>query len=68
MDDVVMSVDEGHCQRYGELLADEISDSFQIVVATHDEAWGHDLVREDIVKAGNKEEFSGWSLEDGPRS
>jgi len=66
LDDVVMSVDEGHRQRVADVLADDLSQDFQFLITTHDERWATQLVDSGVVKAENVHAFEGWSPADGP--
>lgn len=66
LDDVVMSVDAEHrkqlCKVLGELFKD-----FQIIIATHDKTWHHQLKAEGIINRKGTVEFLGWHIASGPR-
>lgn len=66
LDDVVMSVDEGHRQRVADVLADDLSRDFQFLITTHDERWATQLVDSGVVEVGNVHAFEGWSPTEGP--
>ncbi len=66
LDDVVMSVDEGHRKRLCDLLVDEFRE-VQFVITTHDRLWASQLRKARVVKKANAVEFYGWSLEAGPQ-
>jgi RNase H-fold protein (predicted Holliday junction resolvase) len=66
LDDVVMSVDEGHRRRVADVLADDLSRDFQFLITTHDERWATQLVDSGVVEAENVHAFEGWSPADGP--
>jgi len=66
LDDVVMSVDAEHRRPLANLLKDEISPNFQILITTHDELWYRHLKTVGVLSHKNTIKFSNWSLEEGP--
>lgn len=67
LDDVVMSVDAEHRRPLANLLKDEISSNFQILITTHDKLWSRHLKTVGVLSPQSTIEFSNWSLEDGPQ-
>lgn len=66
LDDVVMSIDAQHRRQLASLLAEEISENFQLIISTHDELWYRHLKTEGVVRSSNAVTFRSWSLENGP--
>jgi energy-coupling factor transporter ATP-binding protein EcfA2 len=69
LDDVVMSIDQGHRFRIARLLMSEF-DEFQMMVTTHDRIWFKELLASQKM-FGRSADFTGveitnWSLADGP--
>ena len=67
LDDVFMSVDSTHRARIAERLANQFSDQFQFVVATHDQRWAEQLEEAGLVDAENVIGIDDWTLSDGPQ-
>ncbi|GAB7009028.1 AAA family ATPase [Halorubrum trueperi] len=67
LDDVVMSVDAEHRRPLANLLKEEISSNFQILITTHDELWYRHLKTVGVLSRKSTIKFSNWSLEDGPQ-
>ena len=67
LDDVMMSVDAGHRKDVCRLLAEQFTDC-QFVITTHDRTWAKQLRQERVVKAHQVVEFTGWTVEDGPKT
>lgn len=68
LDDVVMSVDAEHRRPLANLLKEEISADFQILITTHDELWYRHLKTVGVLSRKSTIKFSNWSLEDGPQT
>jgi len=68
LDDVVMSVDENHLDRFIALLHDETSSFSQIIITTHYRPW-RDRYRNNRAPAGNVHflELRNWTKENGVR-
>ncbi len=66
LDDVVMSVDNGHRRDVCRLLATSFPDR-QFIITTHDKTWANQLKSEGVVGTGGTIEFYNWSLEMGPQ-
>lgn len=68
LDDVVMSVDEKHLDRFIELLHSEADSFGQIIITTHYRPW-RDRYRNNRAPNGNVHflELRNWSLENGIR-
>ncbi|WP_226007967.1 AAA family ATPase [Natrinema salinisoli] len=66
LDDVVMSVDEGHREQFAKVLQDEFSDHFQFLIATHDETWVNQLVNTSVVDDREVIKFAEWTPDRGP--
>lgn len=67
LDDVVMSVDADHRRPLANLLKDQISSDFQILITTHDKLWSRHLKTVGVLSPQSTIEFSNWSLENGPQ-
>ncbi len=67
LDDVVMSIDAEHRRPLANLLKDEISSDFQLLITTHDELWYRHLKTVGVLSRSNTIKFSNWSLEYGPQ-
>ncbi|MCU4743964.1 AAA family ATPase [Natronoglomus mannanivorans] len=65
LDDVVMSVDEGHREQFAKVLRDEFSDHFQFLIATHDETWVGQLVEMGVVREQEVARFTEWTPDRG---
>ncbi|TQQ79162.1 hypothetical protein EGH24_12270 [Halonotius terrestris] len=64
LDDVMMSIDSGHRSNIANLLAEKVSDDYQILLTTHDKTWNRHL---HLTQEFNKQvRFSKCSLEGGP--
>jgi len=66
LDDVVMSVDYNHRRGVAQVLAKEMGGR-QLIITTHDRVWWRQLRTLGVVSRANSFEFTGWSLEEGPR-
>ncbi|MBK7816424.1 MAG: hypothetical protein IPJ60_02040 [Sphingobacteriaceae bacterium] len=68
LDDVVMSVDENHLDRFISLLHDEAINFGQIIITTHYRPW-RDRYRNNRAPAGNVHflELRGWTMANGIR-
>jgi hypothetical protein len=64
LDDVVMSIDEGHRKQIAELFQGPISEEFQFIITTHDEIWEHQLQRLDVIPDENQYELD-WDKKSG---
>lgn len=64
LDDVMMSIDSGHRSNIANLLADDVSKRYQILLTTHDKTWDRHL---HLTQEFEKQvRFSKCSLEGGP--
>lgn len=68
LDDVVMSIDAAHRRPLAKLLGSEISDEYQLIIATHDDLWHRHLRSSGVVSSSNAVQFSGWSIDSGPKT
>ena len=68
LDDVVMSIDNGHRRPLAKLLASELSEEYQLFITTHDDSWHRHLRSEGVVNAKNAIQFSDWDIENGPQT
>ncbi|WGI17888.1 AAA family ATPase [Methanonatronarchaeum sp. AMET-Sl] len=66
LDDVVMSIDSQHRRDLADLLKEDISENFQLLITTHDKLWYRHLKTKGVVSSKNTVTFSSWSLEEGP--
>ena len=65
LDDVIMSVDNGHRRLVADLLSTQF-DSRQLILTTHDRTWMQQLRTEEVVRQRNVIELQNWALETGP--
>jgi DNA repair exonuclease SbcCD ATPase subunit len=68
LDDVVMSVDAEHRRPLADLLSSELAQDYQMFITTHDDLWHRHLRSSGVVNAANSIQFSGWDIDDGPRT
>ena len=66
-DDVMMSVDSGHRKDLCRLLKDKFPEC-QVIITTHDKTWANQLKQEGVVEPNRVIEFTGWTVETGPRT
>ena len=66
LDDVMMSVDTGHRKDVCRLLNEMFPDR-QFLIMTHDKMWSRQLKQERVVEPSHAIEFTGWTVETGPR-
>jgi len=66
LDDVMMSVDTSHRKDVCRLLREMFPDR-QFVITTHDKTWAKQLKQECVVEPQQVIEFTGWTIETGPR-
>jgi energy-coupling factor transporter ATP-binding protein EcfA2/uncharacterized Zn finger protein (UPF0148 family) len=66
LDDVVMSVDDGHRKDICRLLRDGFPDR-QFFITTHDRTWATQLRRDNVVESECMLEFLNWTIDEGPR-
>jgi len=66
LDDIVMSVDADHRERFATLLADKLADQFQFFITTHDETWAEQLLNANVAQRSTSISFKEWSVSDGP--
>lgn len=66
LDDVVMSIDAEHRRPLAQLLKEDISTDFQLMITTHDELWYRHLKSSGVVTSTNTVKFTEWSIADGP--
>lgn len=65
LDDVVMSVDQGHRKELCRLLKARFPDT-QFIITTHDKVWAKQMQAEGLVGARAGVAFHSWSLQTGP--
>jgi DNA repair exonuclease SbcCD ATPase subunit len=66
LDDVIMSIDSGHRSNIADVLANKVSDRYQILLTTHDKTWDRHL---SLTQEFEKQiRFSKCSLGAGPLS
>lgn len=65
LDDVVMSVDQGHRKEFCRLLKTRFPDT-QFIITTHDKVWAKQMQTEGLVGAKAGVAFHSWSLQTGP--
>lgn len=65
LDDVVMSIDSGHREKFAELIKDKFSDK-QFIITTHEKVWSEQLIRKKVTSYNV--EFSGWDPTKGPNT
>jgi RecF/RecN/SMC N terminal domain len=65
LDDVVMSVDQGHRKRFCTLLKTRFPDT-QFIITTHDRVWAKQMQTEGLVDSKGGIVFHNWSVETGP--
>ncbi len=68
LDDVVMSIDADHRRSLANLMADEISDDYQLFITTHDDLWHRHLRSAGVIRSSDAVQFSGWDIESGPHT
>jgi hypothetical protein len=65
LDDVVMSVDQGHRKEFCRLLKSRFPDT-QFIITTHDKVWAKQMQTEGLVEPKGGVAFHSWSLQTGP--
>jgi hypothetical protein len=65
LDDVVMSVDQGHRKEFCRLLKTRFPDT-QFIITTHDKVWAKQMQTEGLVGIKGGVTFQSWSLRTGP--
>ncbi len=65
LDDVVMSVDQGHRKKFCRLLKTRFPET-QFIITTHDKVWAKQMQTEGLVDSKGAIEFHTWSVETGP--
>ena len=65
LDDVVMSVDQGHRKQFCALLKTRFPDT-QFIITTHDKVWAKQMQTEGLVDSKGGIVFHGWSVQTGP--
>jgi len=65
LDDVVMSVDQGHRKQFCRLLKTRFPDT-QFIITTHDKVWAKQMQTEGLVDSRGAVAFHGWSVQTGP--
>lgn len=68
LDDVVMSIDAEHRRPLANLMGSELTEDYQLIVATHDDLWHRHLRSSGVVSSSNAIQFSGWDIEEGPQT
>ena len=65
LDDVVMSVDQGHRKQFCRLLKTRFPDT-QFIITTHDKVWVKQMQTEGLVTSKAGVAFHSWSVQTGP--
>ncbi len=65
LDDVVMSVDQGHRKKFCRLLKTRFPET-QFIITTHDKVWAKQMQTEGLVDSKGAIEFHTWSVQTGP--
>jgi hypothetical protein len=65
LDDVVMSVDQGHRKEFCRLLKSHFPDT-QFIITTHDKVWAKQMQTEGLVDSKGGIAFHSWSVQTGP--
>jgi hypothetical protein len=65
LDDVVMSVDQGHRKEFCRLLKTRFPDT-QFIITTHDKVWAKQMQTEGLVESKGGVAFHSWSVQTGP--
>jgi hypothetical protein len=65
LDDVVMSVDQGHRKEFCRLLKTRFPDT-QFIITTHDKVWAKQMQTEGLVQPKGGIAFHSWSVQTGP--
>ncbi len=65
LDDVVMSVDQGHRKHFCTLLKTRFPDT-QFIITTHDKVWAKQMQTAGLVDSKGGIVFHGWSVQTGP--
>jgi predicted DCC family thiol-disulfide oxidoreductase YuxK len=65
LDDVVMSVDQGHRKQFCTLLKRRFPDT-QFIITTHDKVWAKQMQTEGLVDSKGGIVFHNWSVQTGP--
>lgn len=65
LDDVVMSVDQGHRKEFCRLLKTRFPDT-QFIITTHDKVWAKQMQTEGLVDSKGGMQFHSWSVQTGP--
>lgn len=66
LDDVVMSVDDGHRRNLCRILASSFP-SRQFLITTHDKTWANQLRSEGVVDRTGLIELYNWNIDTGPQ-
>ena len=66
LDDVVMSVDNGHRLAFCKVLKTHFPDH-QFIITTHERVWAHQIRLQGVVKKDKMLKFSNWDVDSGPR-
>ncbi|HYU79506.1 MAG TPA: AAA family ATPase [Vicinamibacterales bacterium] len=65
LDDVVMSVDQGHRKQFCALLKTRFPDT-QFIITTHDKVWAKQMQTEGLVDSKGGIVFHSWTVQTGP--
>lgn len=65
LDDVVMSVDQGHRLEIAQMIASEFAEDYQVIITTHDELWAEQLSSQGTLQGGSQIRLREWSFDDG---
>lgn len=65
LDDVVMSIDQGHRKQFCTLLKTRFPET-QFIITTHDKVWAKQMQTEGLVDSNGGIVFHSWSVQTGP--
>ncbi len=66
LDDVVMSIDNGHRKKLCELLRTKFPDT-QFIITTHERTWFKQMQTAKLIDSKSAIQFSGWTVDHGPQ-
>lgn len=66
LDDVVMSIDNGHRKKLCELLKSKFQKT-QFIITTHEKTWFKQMLTAKLVDSKSALQFCGWTVEGGPQ-
>lgn len=68
LDDVVSVVDARHRERFAHVLDEQLSDSFQFLITTHDDSWAVQLKNAGVADDAATIQFQTWAPDTGPQT